>query len=73
MPMVTKLVKVVIYHEELPPTNLHDPPIAGLVRLRDKLNTLYLHLQKTQCSKLGRVLTHHDRLPPLKPNDFLIT
>ena len=47
MPMVTKFVRVVTYHEELPFIISMAPQWSGLVRSRDKLNTFYLHLQKT--------------------------
>ena len=39
------------------------------MRSRDKLNTLYLHLQKTYRHKIGKVATYHEELPPLKPYD----
>ena len=38
------------------------------MRWLDKLNTIYLHLQKT----LVKVLTDLEILPPLKPHDHLI-
>ena len=41
-PIATKHEKVVTYCEELPSTNSQNP-----VSSRDKLSTLYLHLQKT--------------------------
>ena len=44
--MAKKLITVVKYRKELPPINLHDPQWGGHVRSRDKLNILYLHLQK---------------------------
>ena len=44
---VTKLVKVVTCREELPPINSQPFQWGGLVRTRDKLNSLDLHLQKT--------------------------
>ena len=46
--MVTKLVRVVTYHEELLPINLHDPSMTWFceVTVRVKWN-IYLHLQKT--------------------------
>ena len=48
MPIANKLNKAVIYDEELPPIKLNDPLImCGLVRSNEKLNTLYLHFQKT--------------------------
>ena len=34
------------YREEFPPIKLHDLKSRGLVRSHDKLNMLYLHLQK---------------------------
>ena len=42
--MTTKHGKMVTYFEELAPINLHDP--YSQVRSRDKLNKLYVHLQK---------------------------
>ena len=47
MPLVTKLVRVVTYHKELPPKNSYDPSRGGLAMSCDKLNTLNLHLQNT--------------------------
>ena len=38
--MVSKLGRVVIYHEDLPLIKLHDPSITNFVWLRDKINYL---------------------------------
>ena len=46
-PTTTKYGKVVTYWKRLPSPNSYDPKKGGLMRSRDKLNTLYLHLQKT--------------------------
>ena len=47
MLMVAKPIRVMAYHKELPAINFHDLLIHDHVRSRDRLNTLYLHLQKT--------------------------
>ena len=44
----------------------------GLARSRDKLNTIYLHLQKTHDTKLGKVLTYLETPLPLKLHGPLI-
>ena len=46
---------------------------VGLVRSRDKLDTLFLGLQRPIDIKLSKVLTYRKRLPPVKPHDFLVT
>ena len=47
MSMVKKYIMVATHREELSTINLLTPQWGGLVRLRYKLNTLYLHLQNT--------------------------
>ena len=73
MPMVTKLVMVMKYREELSPINLHDLSIKWSYEVTSQLNLLYLHLQKTHHTERGKMLTKHERLPPLKPHDTFIT
>ena len=47
---------------------------GGHVWSRDKLSTSYLHWMKTiDTTKLRKVLSYCERLPPLKPHDSLIT
>ena len=73
MPMVTKLVKVMKYREELSPINLHDFSIRWSCEVTLQLNLLYFHLQKTHDTKRGKMLIKHERLPPLTPHDLFIT
>ena len=52
MLMFTRLIRVETYHKEFAPINLHNHSMrGGPARLRDKSNTLYLHLQKTNGHK----------------------
>ena len=39
MPMITKLTRVVVYHEELPPIKSHDRLVTCLAISCDKLKT----------------------------------
>ena len=73
MPMVTKVVMVMKYLEELSPINLHDLWIKWSCEVTLQLNLLYLHLQKTHVTERDRMLTKHERLPPLKSHDPFIT
>ena len=73
MPMVTKLVMVMKYREELSPINLHDLSIKWSCEVTLQLNLLYLDLQKTHDTERDKMLTKHERLPPLKPHDPFIT
>ena len=61
------------YREELSPINLHDLSIRWSCEVASQLNLLYFHLQKTHDTKRGKMLTKHERLPPLKPHDLFIT
>ena len=54
MSMVTKLVRVVTYWKELVATSSKTPSGGGLVRSRNKSNTLYIHLQKTHVHQTKR-------------------
>ena len=46
----------------------------GLVRSRDKLNSLILHYHSiTMTTKLGRMVAHLDGLLPIKSHDSLMT
>ena len=47
MLMVTKHVKVVIYHEGISFITLHDPSLTSFMKSRKKSSILYLHLHKT--------------------------
>ena len=57
--MVTKLIWVVTYGKELPPTESHDSLITWFFRSRENVNMLYLHLQKTY----GHQINHSGDLP----------
>ena len=62
------------YHEGLLSIELHDHLNKwSSVRLHKKLNALYLHLQNPMSTKLEKVVNYHDRLPPFKSHDPLIT
>ena len=48
------------------------PTSCVLVRSRDKLDTLYLHLEKTY-GQIGTLVTYCKKLPPIKSFEPLIT
>ena len=70
--MVTKLGRVVTFHEELPLIELHDPSMTCFVRSRDKLNATYLHLPNLtrsgglpgpKATTYDKVVTYREGLP----------
>ena len=49
------------------------PQWGGVMRLGDKLDTLYLHFQRTSGTKLWKLLTYNEIFPLLKADDTSIT
>ena len=45
---------------------------SSFLRSRDKVDTLYSTCRRPMDTKLGKVLTCREKLPPLKPQDLLI-
>ena len=74
MPVVIKLFRVVTSLKELPPINWHDNSIGGMVLRGHVTNKIHITTyRKPMNTKLDKVLTYCEKLPPLKPNEPLIT
>ena len=68
MVTATKLFKVVTYHKELPPIILHDTSMGWSCEFTWQIKHI-----RSMGIKLGKMLTHCERLSPLKSHDSLIT
>ena len=53
--MVKRFIRVVTYRKDLLPTNSHEPSIRCSGKVREKLNKLYLYLQKTHGHQTKKV------------------
>ena len=73
MLMVTKLGRVVTYHEELPPINSHNSLITWSFEITWQTKTYISTTTMHMTNKLGRMVACHDRLSPIKSRDHLIT
>ena len=74
MSMVTKLDRVMTYHEELPSIKSHDPLVTWSCRNTWQTKWIYISTNRVPtATKLGRMVTYFDGLLPIKSNDPLIT
>ena len=73
MLMVTRLIMVVRIARSFHPWFCMTLQWGGYARSRNKLNTLYLYLEKTDGRQTGKVLTCSERLSSLKSHNTLIT
>ena len=72
MSIPTQLIRVLTYHEGLPPVKTHNPLITWSCKITWQAKNILL----SQCpwlTKLGRVLTHHEGLSLIKSHDPLST
>ena len=76
IPMVTKLVRVVIYCKKLPLISVNNPSMRWSYEVIDKLNALHPHLKKTrghQYRKGADVLRENPILKATQPFGHVIT
>ena len=70
--MVTKLGKVVTYHEELPLIKLHDSLVTLLCEVTWQIKYfISCYINPIIATKHGKVVTYCERLPPINLNNPL--
>ena len=68
MPMVTKLGRMLTYFDGLLPITSQGPLSCGLAKLRDKLESLYIHYYSAYDHQTYKLLTYFEGLFPYGHN-----